>query len=211
MRQPRILADAIRKWCFPVLRRALLVGGLHLLIGALSARVPIFQMQLPRLIDHNGRSPNGLATLPSIVSNCISNGCADIFLLRNLSGPLVHVLLVLLESDPYLHDKLLKLARPGACKREIDDRYSGVLPQDDAELLRPMSESLLGFDHAGCFCAAATGVLKTASRASRSARNRAVFSRVAARAASYSAIACCPSRCCCSFFLKAASARSRTR
>src|SRR5262249_51641155 len=80
--------------------------------------------QLLRFIDHNGRSPNGLATLRSIVGNCIYNGCADIFFLRNLSGPLVHVLLVLLESDPYLHDKLLKSARPwvGACKREIDDR-----------------------------------------------------------------------------------------
>src|SRR5215831_6779453 len=87
--------------------------------------------QLLRFIDHNGRSPNGLATLRSIVGNCIYNGCADIFFLRNLSGPLVHVLLVLLESDPYLHDKLLKSARPwvGACKREIDDRRSGVLPQ----------------------------------------------------------------------------------
>src|SRR5262245_21123878 len=49
--------------------------------------------------------------------------------LRNLSGPLVHVLRVLLKSDPYLHDKLLKSARPDACKREIDDRRSGVLPQ----------------------------------------------------------------------------------
>src|SRR5262249_4792035 len=54
-------------------------------------------------------------------------------------------------------------------------------------------------------------VFKPASRANRSARNRAVFSLVAARAASYSAIACCPSCSCCSFFLKAASARSRAR
>src|ERR1700747_1515381 len=38
MRQPRILADAIRKWCFPVLRRALLVGGLHLLIGGVASQ-----------------------------------------------------------------------------------------------------------------------------------------------------------------------------
>ena len=67
------------------------------------------------------------------------------------------------------------------------------------------------FDQAGCFWAAGTGVFKPASRASLSARNRAVFSRVAARAVSYSAIACCPSRSCCSFFLKAASARSRAR
>jgi hypothetical protein len=50
---------------------------------------------------------------------------------------------------------------------------------------------------AGCFCARgagvcarAAGVFKAASRASLSARNRAVFSRVAARAASYSASAC---------------------
>jgi hypothetical protein len=98
--------------------------------------------QLARFIDHNGRSPNGLATLRSIVGNCISNGCADIFLLRNLSSPLVHVLLVLLKSDPYLHDKLLKSARPGACKREIDDRRSGVLPQ--IRLLRPTSEVYVG-------------------------------------------------------------------
>jgi hypothetical protein len=69
----------------------------------------------------------------------------------------------------------------------------------------------LGFDQADCFCDAGTGVFKTASRASLNARKRAVFSRVAARAASYSAIACCPSRSCCSFFLKAASARSRAR
>jgi hypothetical protein len=41
-------------------------------------------------------SPNGLATLRSIVGNCISNDCADIFLLRNLSGPLVHVLSIIL-------------------------------------------------------------------------------------------------------------------
>ena len=67
------------------------------------------------------------------------------------------------------------------------------------------------FDQAGCFWAAGTGVFEPASRASLSARNRAVFSRVAARAVSYSAIACCPSRSCCSFFLKAASARSRAR
>ena len=67
------------------------------------------------------------------------------------------------------------------------------------------------FDQAGCFWAAGTGVFKPASRASLSARNRAVFSRVAARVVSYSAIACCPSRSCCSFFLKAASARSRAR
>jgi hypothetical protein len=38
MRQPRILADAIRKWCFPVLRRALLVGGLHPLIGGVASQ-----------------------------------------------------------------------------------------------------------------------------------------------------------------------------
>jgi hypothetical protein len=81
--------------------------------------------------------------------------------------------------------------------------------QSKGELLRPASESLLGFDQAGCFWVAGTGFFKPASRASLSARNRAVFSRVAARAASYSAIACCPSRSCCSFFLKAASARSR--
>jgi len=67
------------------------------------------------------------------------------------------------------------------------------------------------FDQADCSWAAGTGVFKPASRASLSARNRAVFSRVAARAASYSAIACCPSRSCCSFFLKVASARSRAR
>jgi hypothetical protein len=67
------------------------------------------------------------------------------------------------------------------------------------------------FDQAGCFWAAGTGVFKPASRASLSARNRAVFSRVAARAVSYSALACCPSRSCCSFFLKTASARSRAR
>jgi hypothetical protein len=81
--------------------------------------------------------------------------------------------------------------------------------KDGGELLRPESESLLGFDQAGCFWAAGTGGFKPASRASLSARNRAVFSRVADCAASYSAIACCPSRSCCSFFLKAASARSR--
>jgi len=83
--------------------------------------------------------------------------------------------------------------------------------EDNGELLRPASESLLGFDQADCFCAAGTGVFKPASRASLNARKRAVFSRVAARAASYSAITCCPSRSCCSFFLKAASARSRAR
>ena len=67
------------------------------------------------------------------------------------------------------------------------------------------------FDQAGCFWTAGTGVFKPASRANRDARNRAVLSRVAAPAAWYSAIACCPSRSCCSFFLKAASARSRAR
>jgi hypothetical protein len=83
--------------------------------------------------------------------------------------------------------------------------------KDDGELLRRASELSLGFDQAGCFRAAGTGVFKPASRANRSARNRAVFSVVAARAAAYSAIACCPSCSCCSFFLKAASARSRAR
>jgi hypothetical protein len=69
----------------------------------------------------------------------------------------------------------------------------------------------LRFDQAGCFRAAGIGVFKPALRANRSARNRAVFSLVAAHAASYSAIACRPSCSCCSFFLKAASARSRAR
>ena len=71
--------------------------------------------------------------------------------------------------------------------------------------------TVIGFDQADCFWTAGTGLFKPASRASRSARNRAVFSRVAALAAWYSAIACCPSRSCCSFFLKIASARSRAR
>jgi hypothetical protein len=44
------------------------------------------------------------------------------------------------------------------------------------------------------------------SRAKRSARNRAVFSRIARSSAWYSAIACWPSRNCCSF-LNRASAR----
>jgi hypothetical protein len=51
--------------------------------------------------------------------------------------------------------------------------------KDGGELLRPESESLLGFDQAGCFWAAGTSGFKPASRASLSARNRAVFSRVA--------------------------------
>ena len=34
------------------------------------------------VVDHNGHYPNGLATLRSIVGNCISNGCADIVVLR---------------------------------------------------------------------------------------------------------------------------------
>ena len=54
-----------------------------------------------------------------------------------------------------------------------------------------------------------TGVFKPASRANLCALNRAVFSCVAKRAASYSALACCPSRSCASFFLKIASALSR--
>ena len=86
---------------------------------------------------------------------------------------------------------------------------SACCRKDDGRLLRPASE--LGFDYAGCLWAAGTGVFEAASRASRNPRNRAVFSRVAAPAAWYSAIACCPSRSCCSFFLKAASARSRAR
>src|SRR6516164_8307910 len=50
-------------------------------------------------------------------------------------------------------------------------------PQHSAELLQPASESLLGYDQVGCFCGAWPAVLKAASRASLSARNRAVFSR----------------------------------
>ena len=48
---------------------------------------------------------------------------------------------------------------------------------------------LLGCNHADCFCAAGTGVFRATSRANLSALNRAVFSRVAKRAASYSAVA----------------------
>ena len=40
----------------------------------------------------------------------ISNGLTDISLFGNLSGPLVDVLVILLEADPYLHKKLLELA-----------------------------------------------------------------------------------------------------
>ena len=47
-----------------------------------------------------------------------------------------------------------------------------------------------------------------ASRASRSARSRAVFSMIARRSAWYSAIACSPSRSRSCFFLNSASARS---
>ena len=66
--------------------------------------------QRPRFIHHDGHSPNGLAAFRSIVSNCISNGLTDISLFGNLSGPLVDVLVILLEADPYLHKKLLELA-----------------------------------------------------------------------------------------------------
>ena len=88
-------------------------------------------------------------------------------------------------------------------------RAAGGTAPSERRLKVPPSESLLGYDQVGCFCAAWPAIFKAASRASLSARNRAVFSRVAARAASYSATACCPSRSCCSFFLNAASARSR--
>jgi len=44
-------------------------------------------------------------------------------------------------------------------------------------------------NHADCFCAGGTGVFALTSRANLSAFNRAVFSRVAKRAASYSAVA----------------------
>jgi hypothetical protein len=46
---------------------------------------------------------------------------------------------------------------------------------------------LLGCNHADCFWG--TGVFRAMSRANLSALNRAVFSRVAKRAASYSAVA----------------------
>src|SRR4029453_494291 len=45
-------------------------------------------------------------------------------------------------------------------------------------------------NQADCFCAGRTGVFRAMSRANLNALNRAVFSRVAKRAASYSAIAC---------------------
>jgi hypothetical protein len=51
-------------------------------------------------------------------------------------------------------------------------------------------------------CCAKTGDLRR--------RAKSLLGRLSRRAASYSAIACCPSRSC-SFFLKAASARSRAR
>jgi hypothetical protein len=63
-----------------------------------------------RRVDHavawlsgSSRALSTIMDVPKI--NHISNGCADIFLLRNLSGPLVHVLLILLEPDPYLYDQ----------------------------------------------------------------------------------------------------------
>src|SRR5262245_19816455 len=77
--------------------------------------------------------------------------------------------------------------------------------KDDGELFRPENEPLSGFDQPDCFCAAGTGVFKPASRASLSARNRAVFSRIAFNAAWYSAIACWAS-CDCFSRLNAASA-----
>jgi hypothetical protein len=55
-----------------------------------------------------------------------------------------------------------------------------------------------------------TRVVSAASRANRSARKRAVFSRTATRSALYSATALGPSICCISFRLKADSARART-
>ena len=97
------------------------------------------------------------------------------------------------------------VSRRSGCSDRRKERLPRLLPPGE-RIVTPDR-----FDQAGCFWPAGTGVFKPASRASLSARNRAVFSRVAARAASYSAIACCPSRSCCSFFLKAASARSRAR
>src|SRR5262249_50517539 len=53
-----------------------------------------------------------------------------------------------------------------------------------------------------------TAGLFAASRANRSARKRAVFSRIASSLAWYSAIACSPSRACCSFLNSAWARRS---
>src|SRR6478736_9226059 len=58
-------------------------------------------------VDHDGHSPNGLAALAPIIREGISDSLPHITLAGDLSGPLVHILFVLLEPDPYLHTTLL--------------------------------------------------------------------------------------------------------
>src|SRR3954454_735056 len=58
-------------------------------------------------VDHDGHSPNGLAVLAPIIREGISDSLPHITLAGDLSGPLVHILFVLLEPDPYLHTTLL--------------------------------------------------------------------------------------------------------
>src|SRR6478735_2417011 len=58
-------------------------------------------------VYHDGHPPNGLAALVPIIREGISDSLPHIALAGDLSGPLVHILFVLLEPDPYLHTTLL--------------------------------------------------------------------------------------------------------
>ena len=59
-----------------------------------------------RFIDHDGHPPNRLTSTFAIIIDCFPDGCRNVSLVDNLSGPFGDVFVTFFHSYPYLHRKL---------------------------------------------------------------------------------------------------------